>query len=360
MLRRLGLALALVIAATPTLGCGSDDPPTLDSYFADSPYGVAACDAVDNQLQGQREIQLYVNGTVNLSSATQGLQRYYRRHGLQFFATRQPQSIPQSYALDYDNTALNAALAKEFPGVDVSDDQALMKDPVLYQKVLAFAVNYIFKPLVDFATAHSTEGTAVTNLVMVPHVARAGGTSVLGPGEMLAGLSLSPALLAEFVVMDTPEGRVWQGINLPPSFTPMVFLDASALSLGAARDPVLRDLIAAHEFGHSAGLVHRPVQDNLMSPGVIPGVSTCGEGLDPDQIAKMKSTLFGPTTSQALTLVPPPGAPAVPDARPDANPRRFLLPPEQFPALLRGDPQALRTLAAPFMVTLPSAAAPTP
>src|SRR5262245_34361367 len=132
--------------------CGSSAPLDPAAYFAmPTPYANASCNAVDGELTGQREMHLYQAGGVDVISLTQGLARYYQRHSLTFFTNEPPKDAGTTYALDTNETALGAALVKAFPGVDFSNDQALMADPVLYNQVLTFAANYILRPMVDFA-----------------------------------------------------------------------------------------------------------------------------------------------------------------------------------------------------------------
>ena len=70
-------------------------------------------------------------------------------------------------------------------------------------------------------------------------------------------MAMSPALLAVFARDDTPEGQIWKGVNLPGDFTPMMFLGSNVLRQLAAAHSDLRDIVVAHEFGHTNALVHR-------------------------------------------------------------------------------------------------------
>src|SRR5579872_1154444 len=92
-----GWQAALVAAAAQAIGagCGGGDP-SLDSYFDAPTYSTAACNATDTALQGQRQVALYRSGSVNLLGITHSLQRYYRRHDLQFVTMAQPASAGQS------------------------------------------------------------------------------------------------------------------------------------------------------------------------------------------------------------------------------------------------------------------------
>ena len=52
------------------------------------------------------------------------------------------------------------------------------------------------------------------------------------------------------------EAAIWQGVNLPANFTPMMVLGNNVLTRARAIDPELSDLVAAHEFGHTGALIH--------------------------------------------------------------------------------------------------------
>jgi len=183
---RWALSLSVLIAG---LGCGGNDDDDLDRYFATTPYGVASCDQADARLEGRREVRLYSNGAVEVAAHSAALQRYYRRYGLTFFTMAAPKSIDQSYALDTNLTALSAALTRAFPGVDLNDEQALMRDPALYDRILKFVANFMLRPMIDFARAHGDAGTAVTNFVVMPQLIRPGGADILPMGAILGGLA---------------------------------------------------------------------------------------------------------------------------------------------------------------------------
>ena len=81
-----------------------------------------------------------------------------------------------AYALDTDETALVRALIAAFPGVDFSDEAAVMVGSrSLYNQVVTFVANFMLKPMVDFANTHSDVGGAVTNLIVVAELERPGG-----------------------------------------------------------------------------------------------------------------------------------------------------------------------------------------
>ena len=270
-----------------------------------------------------------------------------RSTGLVAAGNAGPGNAGTSYALDTDEAALSAALTKAFPGVDLNDDAALMADPVLYNQVLTFAANFILRPMVDFARAHPA-GADVTNFVVVPDMERPGGQKLGDPGTSLAGLTISPPLLAEFAVTMPDEGKIWQGVQLPDGFTPMMFLGYKVITALTAHAPVLSDLVVAHEFGHSGGLEHSMIQTNLMFPSELPGRDTCANSLDATQLATMRTNLgLVAATTGALTVAPPrqlqPAAPTA--ARP-----RFT--PAHLRAMLAGDAGAMRFFLEPLIQTV--------
>ena len=359
--------LALVGLLIGGIGCGgSDGPPDLDAYFLAQPYGNAACNGVDQRLAGQREMRLYVNGGVALQPVTRGLASYYHRHALSFFTEIPAQPAMTAYAVDTDETALDRALAAAFPGVDLSNADALMAaDPALYNQVVGFVANFLLRPMIEFANTHSDVGGSMTNLILVPQLERPGGAKLGAPGTSIAGLAISPALLAEFGRVMPDEAQIWQGVQLPAGFTPMMFLGNDVLARARALDPVLDDLIASHEFGHTGALVHTMVQGNLMFPQVTPGIDDCTDSLDDGQLTTMASTYgLGPAANapSAGLLANPIGA--LPAARP-TRPLSSVFPPDRLRAMLAGDRQATRSFlelmfhpTLPTLPTLPTAGAP--
>ena len=165
-----------------------------------------------------------------------------------------------------------------------------MSDPVLWPQVVTFITNFMLKPMVDFANTHSDAGDAATNLIVVPEMERPGGEPIGAPGTSLAGLAISPALLAEFARTMPDEAAIWAGVNLPANFTPMMALGNSVLKRAGSIDPQLRDLVASHEFGHTGALIHSLEPRNLMFQGVTPGLNDCTDSLNDAQLTLMSAT----------------------------------------------------------------------
>jgi hypothetical protein len=332
------IAVGAVLFGGPGCG-GSDGQPDLTAYFAAQPYANPACNNVDGQLAGQREMRLYVGGAVDLVSLTLGLARYYHRHGLAFFTMAPPQGTPMAYALDTNSTALALALMAAFPSVDFTDEIAVMSDPVLWPQVLTFIANFMLRPMIDFANTHSEAGGAVTNLIVVPQMERPGGEPIGDPGTSLAGLAVSPALLAEFARTMPEEAEIWAGVNLPANFTPMMALGDDVLKRAGSLDPQLRDLVVSHEFGHTGALIHSFEPRNLMQQGVAPGINDCTDSLNDAQLALMRATygLGGTAASGALLAKRPAVAPAR-SSRPLSS-----FTPDSLRAMLAGDRRAMRS-----------------
>ena len=346
---RLPCGLGSVLVVLSVLGCGGSDAPALDAYFEAKPYAKAACNGVDQRLAGQREMQLFSNGG-GVLPVTQGLASYYHRHALSFFAAAQPAGTTMNYALDTDQVALSRALVAAVPGVDLNDEAALRANPALYNEIVTFVANFMLRPMVDFASTHSQSGGAVTNLVVLGQLERPGGMSISDPGTSLAGLAISPMLLAEFARTMPDESQIWQGVNLPPGFTPMMVLGHNVLSRARGVDPVLDDLIAAHEFGHTGALVHSEVPRNLMISGVAAGIDDCSDSLDDAQLTTMAAA-YGLGPAAALAAKGPAAAPAPASPRPMAS----WFAPARLRSLLAGDAQAARAFVDRLFHGAPSA-----
>jgi hypothetical protein len=330
----------LLVLALAAAGCGDGEDTGFDHYFASSPYPSAACNVADQRLATTREVHLFTYGNADVPPYSRSLQRYYRRHGLQFYSHDPVRQIAKPYALDTDGILLDMALAREFPGVDLNDGAAVMRDPALYARVVKFTMNFIFAPVIEFARSNGQAGVGVTNLSVLPDIVRPGGGDLLGPGAEVVGLAVSPALLEVFSQQKLDEAMAWQSIDLPAGFTPMMFLDGRVLGTLRSGAPDLADLVAAHEFGHTAALVHRTEDHNLMLPAVTPGVSNCSDSLDDDQVETMRKTLGVAAPPAPLTLAP-------------RNERPRLLDIGDLPALRRGDRRAFARLLRPFLEVIP-------
>jgi hypothetical protein len=324
----LGCALLL------TFACEQGDD--LAYYFDSKPYGIPACDRPDPKLEGRRLVRLFTHRAVEVTDASRPMARYYRRYGFTFFTDRSAVVTEMPYALDTDIEALNALLGQEFPGVNLNDEAALMRDPDLYARILKRAGNFVMRPMVEFAREHGNQGAGVTNVVVLRDLVRPGGASLGPPGSSPAGIAISPALISALSAQGAADAGAWPDIDFPAGFTPMLFLHGVLVGQLSAIDPEVRDLIAAHEFGHTAGLVHRETEGNLMVPFAIVGRNRCSDALEPDQLATFRIGVGLDPAARALSTR------VERDARP-------IVPPSRFADLLAGDGDALAAMFAPLL-----------
>ena len=296
----MGLIVTSVLAA---LGCGGIGPPDLETYFVSDDAAVPACPS-DGRLAGRRQVRLFVAGDdERLPAATRGLARYFGRHGLEFFTRAAPERISLEFVIDNRASAVREAVAAEFPGVNI-DDPALPSNSALWSQVRRFALNFQLHPVRDFIAAHAAAGEAhVTSVVLVPRLEGAPPTATLPA----IGMSLSPPLLAALGKQAAFEPPPLLEVDLPRSFTPLVFLSAAALSRMATEDPSGHDRAVAHELGHSAGLLHAAEAqdlDNLMYPSIRRGVDECAQHLTDHQLAVLQAGLGLDPAAVAAPEVP--------------------------------------------------------
>jgi hypothetical protein len=306
------LRLVPLLCLCTTLACGGDadfdtpgDPAAFEAYFQPAkPYVDPLCNRHDGALRGQRELVLYRGGltadSVGLFRFTSGLQRYYARHDLKFFTRSPPRPLALDSILNLNEAQLNAELKKKFPGID-PESNSLTDDEM--RAVSVYAMNYILRPIIEFSRTYGTRGDDKTNLIVLPHLLSNGSKMALGTNGQLAGLAVSPALIAAIVSSETldSEAQLWRDAEFPPGFTPMLFLDASVLDMATRYEESGGDLVAAHEFGHTASLIHREDDDNLMKPSLDRLTISCTSPLDPDQLETMRRVLKVGSTPVAAT-----------------------------------------------------------
>jgi hypothetical protein len=315
-------------------GCGEEED--FGYYFESKLYGEARCNQPQPELAGRRLVRMFTHRSVEVTDVSRAMARYYRRYGFSFFTDRSAVVTDMEYALDTDIDALNALLAQEFPGVNLNDEAALMRDPGLYARILERAGNFMLRPIVEFARQHGQQGQGFTNLVVLPGLLRPGGAALGPPGASPAGLAVSPALIAALAAEGPEQAGVWPALDFPPDFTPMLFLHGVLAGQLSGIDPAVRDLIAAHEFGHTAGLIHREKEGNLMLPFAVIGRSHCSDTLDADQFATFRRNVGLSDSPRPLVAH-------------RERARHPAVPPATFTALLSRDPQALRDFLAPVL-----------
>jgi hypothetical protein len=296
-----GVGLVSALLAAAATGCGDAGPPAppdLARYFDATGAAGDGC-SQDGSLAGRREVRLFVGGDGSeLLPAAQGLARYFRRFGLEFFTRAPEQRIALNFVIDNRAQPLREAAADEFPGVNI-EDPALPSDPLLWPQVRRFAMNFQLRPVQEFLRAHGGAGEDVTNIVVVPALEAARGTL---PSTAI-GMSLSRPLLTAIGKQVAVEPSPLLEVDLPAAFTPTIFLSASMLKKMGLEDPPGRDRAVAHELGHTGGLLHQQdVEDldNLMFPSVRRGVDECAEQLTRTQLEVLRKALGLDTPSPAV------------------------------------------------------------
>lgn len=262
------------------------DPQTFSADFQSKPYGAAACDAHDGKLRGKRELRVFKTSDFDATVFTRGLASYYARHDLTFYTQYPSFDLKMPYVIDTDERRLESSLRRKFPKVNFDADEFEGTDAELAQ-IQAAAAEFVMKPLLNFVEKYGHQDPAVTNVILTGKVAS---TDALEDNDaVLAGLSISPELLKTLRATGDESAAIWQGVPLPATFNAMVFVDAKFLQ--SLRRPTVVDLVIAHEFGHSAGLVHVEDESNLMTPTTGPNNATCDQSLTDAQLATMAKTL---------------------------------------------------------------------
>src|SRR5215204_1873961 len=82
-------------------------------------YDDPECALVDDRLSGEHRLRLLGKARLDARYLAEGLQRYYRRHGLQLSASVAPIEIELPYLLDNNRAGLDEALRCAFPGIQL-------------------------------------------------------------------------------------------------------------------------------------------------------------------------------------------------------------------------------------------------
>ena len=88
-------------------------------FQAVADYEDVECNRRDERLAGVHRLRLFAHAGRDAPFLAQGLQRYYRRHGLQLHRSPQSSTVEVPYVLDNDQAGLQEALRCAFPGVDL-------------------------------------------------------------------------------------------------------------------------------------------------------------------------------------------------------------------------------------------------
>jgi hypothetical protein len=264
----------------------AQDPAAFAADFKATPYGVAVCDAHDGKLKGRRELRVYNAGGYNSSSFTRGMANYYARHDLAFFTRFAATKVDMPFALQTDEKVLEARLRKRFPKIDF-DAPVFSGTQAQLDEITTAAANFTFEPVLDFIAQNGHQDPSITNVILVPKVTSSSITK--DPRAHIAGLSLSPELVRAAREGNDDTAKTWRLIPLPDSFNAMVIIDAPFTT--EVPDKKIIDLTMAHEFGHSAGLVHVADTTNLMTPVTDVRSATCLAHLTDEQLTTMATTL---------------------------------------------------------------------
>ena len=270
-------------------------PETFAELFSTSPYGDLTCDGVAPDLGQRRELRIFHHPSVtNVADFTRGLQRYYHRYGVSFYTRHAPIAIPLDWVIDLDEKRLLEHLKMRFPSLDPSREPSEPELRMLQREAFSF----VLQGMLRFAATYGSQGENVTNLVVVPGLAR-DRVANLTSGGTVAGLAMSPVLVEEFGRnADSKDAIFWRDLPLTGNFTPMAFIGRDV----AAADPIVPDLVTAHEIGHTFGLQHVDPVENLMTPGLMRGLNvTCRQALGSQQLDRVSRTLG---EREALTAPP--------------------------------------------------------
>lgn len=241
----------LVVALIATLGCGSG--PSGSNGEND------VCPAPSHVT---RRLLPFQNGA-DAAALAASIAKYYQPLGIELVPSGEPAEVGLDYAIDNDEAELREALALAFPHVDLD---ATAIDAATLADISRFTVNHMLRPLLEFVSAWRG-GPDETALVALPSLT----SDPAAAGRTLAGISMSEALLAHLRADAGPEGDLWRDAELPPAFSPVMFVDAALLASFERDDPDFAVAVLAHEFGHTAGLWHEDDPDNLMYPNLVPG-----------------------------------------------------------------------------------------
>ncbi len=279
------------LTADPLFAVDGGAPENYAHYFKAAPYDSAHCSSVMD-LKIHREIRIFYHpGLYELKEFSQGLQRYFGRFGLRFFTRFEPLELPIDWIIEEDEMVIQAEMEERFPGVDFSED-ALPPDEATIKRINAAIFEVMMSPIIDFARTYGGQGPEITQMVLLPALMNGWGEE-LEEGIIL-GLGISQPLIERLQRRGAVDAALWDSFPVE-EFSPMFFLNGEILAeYGAEVGEVLIDITAAHEFGHTAGLEHVDLRNNLMNSAVESASDvSCGVALDQEQLETLKEVLGG-------------------------------------------------------------------
>jgi hypothetical protein len=221
-------------------------------------------------------------GDDDVAFETRSAHAYYHEYGLDLTTTKEASPTELEYAIAGTRQELEEAgrivpaegnRAEELAARRVSD--------------------LMFGPVRSFIRSHSAPGTV--QVVVLRNVASPGVLELIREnlGGTLAGIGLSPALLA-YLGSDSSLSLQRQ-LALGESFTPTLFVGHEVVAGNSEGR-----LVLAHELGHALGLPHATSQGNLMASR--PTGKLCEPMLEADQLARIASNQTLAPSADALDL----------------------------------------------------------
>lgn len=213
---------------------------------------------------------------------TRAAHAYYREYGLTLTTTKEASPTELDYAIAGTRQELEDA-ARLVPS------EGNRAEELAARRV----TDVMFAPVRTFIRSHSAPGTV--QVVVLRNVASPGVREILDKklGGQLAGIGLSPALLA-YLDQDSTLALQKQ-LALGESFTPTLFVGHEVVSGNAAGR-----LVLAHELGHALGLPHSTGTGNLMAKS--PTGASCEPMLEAEQLARIASNQRLAPNAEAASL----------------------------------------------------------
>lgn len=246
----------------PDLHCiapDGDEAATTRYFGGYEPIELGPCgDGPLPQLGGLVAVRLLRDESAEegvLVGCTQGLQSYFAAYDLWFYTDEGSRPIDLRAVIDAPVGELVYAL--EDAGVPT---EAPLTEEQL-DRAAEILAELLLRPLREFLDEHGRDGIGLVNVSLVPTIAGNEWAQQLFPGERVAGLGVSTALLAR-AGSDDERARLYSLLKLEGEVTPSVFLAADVLGVPWQRC----DFAAARELGHALGLPSDTLPASLMNP----------------------------------------------------------------------------------------------